>query len=282
MAYVPDEADDRSDEIGGQAYKLFVCYCKRANMQTGESFAESERIAKEKGWKVNHLYTYRKELATAGWINFDGDKVKILFGFPRPSKSNNRTCDSPKTVSVVVQELDSVSPEIGPPKSKNRTKTSPKTVPAYKEEPDHEPTQLTNPLEPEEIHVELLPADQQVFEFWKLELNHPKSKLDAKRQRAVKARLKDGYSVDDLCNAVRGCKLSPFYMGANKQDKKFDDLEMICRSGSKVDEFLGAFENPPTLSGNGVKPNGNGYKSQSERQDDSLEAIARHWANPDD
>jgi hypothetical protein len=77
-----------------------------------------------------------------------------------------------------------------------------------------------------------------VFAYWQLAMGHQQAKLDDKRAKAIGARLSDGYSVADLCQAVDGCKLSPFHMGDNEQKAIHDDIELICRNGPKVDGFI--------------------------------------------
>jgi hypothetical protein len=79
---------------------------------------------------------------------------------------------------------------------------------------------------------------RQVFQFWQEHLKHPKAILDSKRERAITNRLKDGYSVDDLILAVKGCKLTPYNMGQNSEHRQYDDIELICRDATHVDRFI--------------------------------------------
>lgn len=65
---------------------------------------------------------------------------------------------------------------------------------------------------------------------------HPSSA--SKEWRAILARLKEGYTVEQLCEAVDGCHVSPFHMGQNARGKVYDSLELIVRDGSKVNGFL--------------------------------------------
>lgn len=91
-----------------------------------------------------------------------------------------------------------------------------------------------------------------VFNFWKEHMNHPRAVFDDKRRKAVVARLRAGYSVDDLILAVRGCKLTPHNMGQNERQSVFDDLELICRDTSHVERFMAKTET-----------NGNGHYTAS-------------------
>jgi hypothetical protein len=77
-----------------------------------------------------------------------------------------------------------------------------------------------------------------VFAYWQKVMGHTGAKLDAKRAKAIKARLTDGYLPEQLCQAVDGCKLSPHHQGQNESRTVYDDIELICRDGAKVDGFI--------------------------------------------
>lgn len=90
---------------------------------------------------------------------------------------------------------------------------------------------------------------RRVFGFWCEHMKHPKAALDAKREKAIVARLRDGYSAEDLIQAVRGCKLTPHNMGKNDRQTVYDDIELICRDAAHVDRFIRA-----ATTSNGTKP----------------------------
>lgn len=85
------------------------------------------------------------------------------------------------------------------------------------------------------------PADdcQVVFDYWVLVMGKQpnQTKLTAKRKKAIKARLKE-YSLETVKQAIDGCRADPFYMGANDRQTPFNDIELICRSGEKLESFL--------------------------------------------
>ena len=64
------------------------------------------------------------------------------------------------------------------------------------------------------------------------------SKLTSKRDKAIKARLKEGYTVEQIKAAIDGCRADPFSMGQNDRQKPFNDIELICRTGEKLESFL--------------------------------------------
>lgn len=78
---------------------------------------------------------------------------------------------------------------------------------------------------------------RRLFDLWRSELGHPRAQLDAKRTRAVEGRLRDGYTEQELTEAIRGCAASDWHRGKNDRNGVFDDLELICRNASSVDRF---------------------------------------------
>ena len=88
--------------------------------------------------------------------------------------------------------------------------------------------------EPEPIKEELV---QDIFSHWQITLKHQMAKLDSVRRKAVSLRLREGYSVERIKNAINGITLSTYHMGLNDQKTVYDDLEFICRNGKNVDRF---------------------------------------------
>lgn len=105
---------------------------------------------------------------------------------------------------------------------------------------NHKPNKPVNQETKEKVKSTVEPSGPtaEVFSYWQLKRDHPQAKLDAKRQKAIKARLSDGYSVGELCEAVDGCCLSPHHMGQNDTRTVYDDIELICRDGARVDKFI--------------------------------------------
>lgn len=95
--------------------------------------------------------------------------------------------------------------------------------------------------------------DGLVFDYWRQVMGHPRAKLDDKRKRKIRARLKDGYTIEDLKAAIDGCKRSPHHMGQNDRGTVYDDIELICRDAPHVDRFINLAHNPDMaqLSGAG-------------------------------
>ncbi|MBX3267049.1 MAG: conserved phage C-terminal domain-containing protein [Acidobacteria bacterium] len=79
---------------------------------------------------------------------------------------------------------------------------------------------------------------QEIFEHWQRVMNHPRSKLDASRRRVIAARLKEGYTVEQIKAAIDGCKASEWHQGGNSSGAIYDGLTLICRNAEKLDFFI--------------------------------------------
>ena len=78
----------------------------------------------------------------------------------------------------------------------------------------------------------------EVFQHWQAVMRHPQARLDVKRRKAIGARLKEGYSVDQLKQAIEGCKASPWHQGQNDRHLVYDDIGLICRDAQRVEAFI--------------------------------------------
>jgi hypothetical protein len=98
----------------------------------------------------------------------------------------------------------------------------------------------------EDVHETVLKTEKykdeikNVFEYWKKVMQKRGTViLDAKRKSAIRGRLADGYTQEQLCKAIDGCSTNDHNMGRNPDSKgKFDDIELICRNVPNVDRFM--------------------------------------------
>lgn len=86
-------------------------------------------------------------------------------------------------------------------------------------------------------YVELKHDDdvKKLFDYWRDQCGHPNAKLTADRRTKIKARLRDGYSEADIRTAINGAAQAAY---VDENGKRFDDLELICRNGSKLEDFI--------------------------------------------
>jgi len=109
-------------------------------------------------------------------------------------------------------------------------------------EANQEPITINQEPATKDIHVADAPsvsvAVDQVFEFWKTAMDSPRSLLDDKRKKTIKAALKTGYTAEQLCSAITGCAKSDYHMGKNEAGTKYNGLDLILRNAEKIDKFI--------------------------------------------
>jgi hypothetical protein len=77
----------------------------------------------------------------------------------------------------------------------------------------------------------------EVFEYWRGRMS-PRARLTGDKRAKIKARLAEGYTVDQLKAAVDGCARSAFHMGRQPgQPQKHNSVDLIFRNGSNVERF---------------------------------------------
>jgi len=77
----------------------------------------------------------------------------------------------------------------------------------------------------------------EIFLYWARVTERPVAKLTTERITKIRARLREGYSPDDLKAAISGCATSPFHAGENDRQTRYDDLAFVLRNGSQVERF---------------------------------------------
>ena len=77
-----------------------------------------------------------------------------------------------------------------------------------------------------------------VFAHWKAIMGHTRARMDLKRAQVIRDRMRDGYSVDDLCLAIDGCAASAFHMGQNDRHMVYDSITLILRDADHTDRFI--------------------------------------------
>lgn len=80
---------------------------------------------------------------------------------------------------------------------------------------------------------------QAAFDYWRQVMGKDDStKLTPKRHKAIYGILKQGYRLDQIKLAIDGCKRSAWHMGNNDRHTVYNDIELICRDGGKLEYFI--------------------------------------------
>jgi len=105
------------------------------------------------------------------------------------------------------------------------------------------PNSFSNPTkseEPEPNSKKITKADSKVlelFDYWRSVMQHPRAKLDKNRETKINKALMLGYTLEQLKQAIDGCANTPFNMGKNNQNKRYDDIGLIYRDADHIERF---------------------------------------------
>lgn len=81
-------------------------------------------------------------------------------------------------------------------------------------------------------------AEQSVFDCWRGVMGHSSAKFDANRRSKIAARMREGFTREQLCEAIRNAKNDPFLMGENDTGTKYDELISLLKNGAKVEKLI--------------------------------------------
>lgn len=84
----------------------------------------------------------------------------------------------------------------------------------------------------------LTPQVKEVFDYWQRRLGKNAAKLTNDRVSKIQARLREGYTVAQIRAAIDALSTSAWHRGENDKGRAFDDITLICQSGSKLEGFI--------------------------------------------
>ena len=251
FAIVPDGAIAKLHELTPKAGILYVHYCKWRDAQTGQAFPSLSTIARDLGIPKSTACELRKQLTDSGWIELlSGDTVRVVMGFEpfgKPEQHSENPNDKSRTAFGKPEQHSEKSNAVRVSHSEKSNGDSEKSNDPFGKVESHirnnkpmEQDHGTNPEE--ETTVEGEPSTsakvKSIFEYWQIQLSHPRAKLTYDRRRRIVDRLRDGYSVEEIKQAIDGWPASPFHRGENPGGVIYDDIELICRNGSKLEKFM--------------------------------------------
>lgn len=106
MAYVPDEAIDRMDELSSGAWKLYCFLCRCRNHGSGKCNPSSVLTAKTIGVHTKNVFRLRRELAAKGWAAFEGDSATwMIYLSKNPIPEQNSNGSKNATTDDATEEL---------------------------------------------------------------------------------------------------------------------------------------------------------------------------------
>ena len=93
---------------------------------------------------------------------------------------------------------------------------------------------LTQGDKASKIHPDII---QEIWDYWVEAMQSKKAILDTDRVVSIGWAVHD-YGVDACKQAIDACANSPFHMGSNKQQVKYNGIGLIFRNAEKIEYFL--------------------------------------------
>lgn len=225
---------DKSEEWEGLIMPSFISAIIQEQREYREKFAAAGRAAQEK-----------RKAKSGG----DGDDTT-------PIKSTRKSTSTDAEASLNGAKKDSSSPSIAQrhsttlndaqhrsTKHDKHDKHDKQTKQKDKESADRAPGATAPTLSLVPSAPSLSSQISEIFEYWKVCLQHPNAKLTNERRRVVENRLKkDGYTIEQIKQAIDGCSRSVFHQGGNQHGTIYDDLSLICRDGTHLERFIAIAE----------------------------------------
>jgi hypothetical protein len=199
--------------------------------------ASTARLCDEAGIGRSAFFDAIKVLRTRGLLEVE--KVETDRGW--------RNVYKPVTRELSIEdEGEEASPDIGLPLGGSSAQPDGGSSAQPDAEEDHsQEDQSPNGLLASERSQQHIVAS--LIDYWKLRCGHPTAKPTRERRQKVVARLREGYTEAEIRRGIDGAAAAAF---VNDSGKRFDDLELICRNGSKLESFIERAAVPPARSGN--------------------------------
>lgn len=86
--------------------------------------------------------------------------------------------------------------------------------------------------------TEITRIEREVFNHWRETMGRPTAKLTPDRRVKIRARAREGYTLAQMKMAIDGCASSTYHMGSNDQGTTYNDISLIFRTGSKLEDFM--------------------------------------------
>jgi len=221
-----------------------------------ELFQQPDQYSRDKEYEGRRI-----EACEGGWLLLNYRKRRELRD-PEKRREQNREAQARWRANHREQsgKPDSGAAEPKPnisqsqPESARVSQESAQVEEEAKADQEIPPTPQGGETPPPDAQPRFAKQVRQVFDHWvRVRGKDPKRvQLTTDRKRKIEARLRERYSVADICAAIDGVARSPHHCGENDTGQVWDDLTLICRSGSKLEMFRDMQE-PRTRPG--MQPN---------------------------
>lgn len=222
------------------AFVVYFTLKRFADFSTGENcYVSDAKASKVSGISMTTFKARREYLRQLGWITWTSGK-------------ENGTTNMYLIHETLRDEVDATRLPLAhtelPPSRQTATQVDATRL---------QPTPVLTP----DINQQTLPVTtisseedpvKEIFGFWQVELGHQDKRYTPGRKEKIKARLSDGFTVEQLKNVIRYVKTNSFLRGQNPRNKAYDDFENIFRKTERVEAYLGQYakeiKNPRIIS----------------------------------
>lgn len=213
-------------DLSPSAGYVLAAYADNADAD-GKCWPDKSTIVKKTGYGKSTVYRSIETLETEGLLRFDEDEKGrecVYLALSDVSHPGKEESQGGKTASDALSQPGNEESQPGKNDSHSGKATNKGTV--------NEPSGTKN------SNVDVPDFVAELYGDWKtLTGRNGGTRLTPGRRTAVKARLDDGYSVEEIRRAIANCASSPFHQGKNDREQRFDDLTLICRNGEKLEQF---------------------------------------------
>lgn len=240
MLAMADQHGDVEASVGGLARRAAVTRdeCEAALLALSSpdpddksGVDEGRRIQKtDRGWFITNHAKYRE---------FRTDKQ--VRDAERQQRKRDRERESESVTSRAVtpghEPSQPVAPEADREAESDQRQPSDRRAGLDGSEP--EPVlELTSPSEEPTVTDRQRTDARWVFEVWKQDTGHHRAVLDRKREARIRARLRDGFTREQLRDAIQHRRNSLHLMGQNETGTVYDGIETLLRDAAQVERLL--------------------------------------------
>lgn len=219
---------------------VLIMLANRTNHDTGRCDPSHKRLAADCGMSISTLKRCLKSLEESGLLEVINRKTGEVnlpnqYLLKLNGVGSQRTYPSSQRTEVGSHRTEGVGSQ-WPTKQEDLNQELKQEV-----KPKKQTAQAPDPVQQGSDICQI------VFNHWQTVHSKAKAKLTNQRLQKIKARIKEGYTQEQLCKAISGVKHSPYHMGKNDTGTVYDDLVTILRDGSQVEKFSAMHDNPPRL-----------------------------------
>ncbi len=82
-----------------------------------------------------------------------------------------------------------------------------------------------------------------IFDYWQKQINKPKAMYTESKKKFIRARIKEGFTTDQLKNAIDGCAGSAWHMGLHPDNAtEYNGIENVFRNAEKTEGLIKRFD----------------------------------------